>query len=178
MPLTVWRIFDGKIGHNLQSHGLSLAISRLKHCEILDFQTPPLSVTISGLLSREFPPGDDLPPPDFIIGTGHQTHLPVICAKLARGGISIVLMNPSLPYSWFDVCLIPEHDKPRHRKNIIRTVGALTTIHPTQKKKYDQGLLLIGGPSKHFSWDEKKACRKNKKYSNKDSYKLDTNRFS
>ncbi|NIO88165.1 MAG: nucleoside-diphosphate sugar epimerase, partial [Candidatus Aminicenantes bacterium] len=79
-----------------------------------------------------------------IIGAGHGTHFPMLCAQRARGGKTIVIMKPGLPYSWFDYCLIPEHDKPPRKKNIITTRGAINTITPTNNHSIDQGMIMIG----------------------------------
>lgn len=94
------------------------------------------------------------PDPDLIIGAGHRTHLPMLTAKWMRGGRTIVLMKPSFPVSWFDYCLIPEHDCPPKKANIILTRGALNTVIPANARNPDKGLILIGGPSRHYSWNE------------------------
>lgn len=107
-----------------------------------------------GLLTRKFRAGDTLPAPDLIVGAGHSTHLTMLCARHARGGRTIVLMRPSLPGAWFDLCFIPEHDRPRHSANIRFTRGALNTIQPSPDKDPHKGLILIGGPSRHYRWDE------------------------
>lgn len=65
-----------------------------------------------------------------------------------------MLMKPSLPTNWFDLCLIPDHDQPTNRENIIITRGALNTIIPATNQDAARGLILIGGPSRHYHWDE------------------------
>lgn len=153
-PLTIWRITDGKAGHDTQSLGLTTAMSVLTPCRIHDIKVPPRLGLWPGLLTRDFNAGKGLPDPDLIIGAGHQTHLVMLLAKAARGGRAVVLMKPSLPTSWFDLCLIPEHDKPPQQNNILPTCGALNTIVPSTAKEPGHGLLLIGGPSRHYNWDE------------------------
>jgi uncharacterized protein len=162
-PLIVWRIFDGKTGHDIQSQGLSDALSRLRHCRVFHLRAPPLKTTLAGLVKREFKAADRLPDPDLIIGAGHGTHMSILCAKVARGGTSVVLMKPSLPAPCFDLCLIPEHDNPTRRQNTVITTGALTTILPSLKKDQSRGLFLIGGPSRHFSWDQPGLIKQIKK---------------
>jgi mitochondrial fission protein ELM1 len=153
-PIIVWRIYDDLAGHNLQSQGLTQALSRLSPCQTHNIKAPTLSATLTGLLTHNFIAGDNLPDPDIIIGAGHATHLPLICAKLIRGGKTIVIMKPSMPPSWFDICLIPEHDAVKNRNNVVSIVGALTTIRSCIKKDPDKGLIMIGGPSKHYNWNE------------------------
>ena len=106
-------------------------------------------------LLKRFPPGEHLPRPDLIIGAGHGTHLSVLCAKHACGGKSVISMQPSLPAHWFDYCLVPDHDQPKPGGNIIITRGAINTLIPSAAHLNDQGLILIGGPSRHFRWDER-----------------------
>ncbi len=75
-------------------------------------------------------------------------------ARRARGGHTIVIMKPTLPTRWFDLCFIPEHDHPPDQKNIKTTRGAINTIVPSPVRDPDTGLILIGGPSRHYHWDE------------------------
>jgi mitochondrial fission protein ELM1 len=64
-------------------------------------------------------------------------------------------MKPSLPYFIFDLCLVPEHDNPPKRANIISTIGALNPLglDGLHEKKTSSNLVLIGGPSPHYKWD-------------------------
>jgi mitochondrial fission protein ELM1 len=64
------------------------------------------------------------------------------------------MMKPTLPSAWFDLCFIPEHDRPSSRPNIKTTRGALNTIVPSTVRDPHKGLILIGGPSRHYRWDE------------------------
>jgi mitochondrial fission protein ELM1 len=58
-------------------------------------------------------------------------------------------MRPSLPASWFDVCLVPRHDLAKRRAggNVIATVGALNRIVPAAGPRQPNGVFLIGGPA-------------------------------
>ena len=154
--VTIWRFIDGKPGHEKQSLGLVLALAKLQ-----DVNCHEIKVGDSGfknLLDYCFgrsKEGIDLPRPDLLIGAGHRTHLPMLAAKRAYGGKSIVLMKPSLPYSFFDLCLVPEHDNPPKRANIISTIGALNPLglDGLSEKIPSSHLILIGGPSPHYVWD-------------------------
>ena len=153
-PITLWRISDGKAGHDAQSRGLTSALARIVRCEIFDIRVTPQA----GYWSALFGPGPDaareLPDPDLIIGAGHRTHLPMLRARRARGGHAVVIMKPTLPTRWFDLCFIPEHDHPPDQTNIKTTKGAINTIIPSPVCDPDKGLILIGGPSRHYRWDE------------------------
>jgi uncharacterized protein len=153
MAFNIWRLTDGKAGHDSQSIGLCKAIEKLKTCERFDISTNSLLNNGINFFLIQFPAGEDLPDPNIIIGAGHSTHLPMICAKRARGGNTIVLMKPSLPISFFDVCIVPKHDQPANKENIITTCGAINPVLFNENKVANTGLILIGGPSKHYFWN-------------------------
>jgi uncharacterized protein len=154
MGFTIWRITDGKAGHDSQSIGLCNAIKRIKDCEIFETPAESLSINIKNFFLNQFPIGKNIPDPDLIISAGHCTHLSLLCAKRARGGKTIVLMKPSLPISWFDLCIVPEHDQLNDRHNVIKTNGAINPVQFNQDKTLNIGLILLGGPSKHYNWNE------------------------
>ena len=64
-------------------------------------------------------------------------------------------MRPSLPLTFFDCCIIPKHDDPPLKENVIVTTGALNPMLYNEKKLKNTGLILLGGPSKHYLWDDK-----------------------
>lgn len=151
-PLVVWRFVDGKAGHEAQTLGLVQALARRRAVECVDLETPSRWNAVCSWLIRRFPAGAGLPAPDLIIGAGHRTHVALLAARRAFGGKNVVLMQPSLPTSWFDACLIPQHDAPPAAANVIETVGVLNPMLPASNARADRGLLLIGGPSKHHGW--------------------------
>ena len=149
----IWRISDGRAGHDTQSKGLVKALNLIKPCDCHDIELSDRKYGILDLLFKKFTTIDQLPDPDIIIGAGHNTHLPILCAKRSREGKSVVIMKPAFPSSWFDFCFIPEHDKPKIADNILTTKGAINCIMPSTEHMDDHGLILIGGPSRHFHWD-------------------------
>ena len=152
-PLVIWRFSDGRAGHDSQSYGLVCSLGQLTPCEYYSVEADKFKNRIINFLFRKFPSGKNLPRPDLIIGAGHGTHIPMLCARRARGGKTIVIMKPSLPYRMFDLCIISEHDNPPSSENIITVKGALNTIMPSEDHDDKLGLVLIGGPSKHYSWN-------------------------
>ncbi|MCB1776509.1 MAG: mitochondrial fission ELM1 family protein [Candidatus Competibacteraceae bacterium] len=151
--MVVWRFSDGKAGHDNQSQGLADALGRLRPVEMITLEPLPAVVALSVLLGRPRAVWRDLPNPDLILGAGHRTHLSLLAARRMRDGKVIVLMRPTLPLFLFDLCLIPAHDAPPTRPNVQITRGALNRIQPSTTLNASRGLLLIGGPSVHFSWD-------------------------
>jgi mitochondrial fission protein ELM1 len=158
-PLTIWRLTDGKPGHDNQSLGLARAMAALAACKTYDIPVSSAPLSAVAMLLPGSGAATSLPDPDLIIGAGHGTHLPLLCAAKRRGGRTVVLMRPSLPASWFDLCLIPEHDGAITRGNILATRGALNTMVPSSSRAPGRGMILIGGVSRHYRWDDRLLAR-------------------
>ena len=150
-PLSVWVYNDAKPGHTNQLRGLLQELKKhvLINVKWIDVNRQNLSLfdTVKKLKQH----GNKV---DIVLGAGHKTHIPMLLARLFTRSKSIVLMKPGLPINWFDLALIPEHDKVRDKSNVITTTGVLNTIKPSLKKDPTKGLILLGGPSKHFNWDD------------------------
>ncbi|MCX7590023.1 MAG: mitochondrial fission ELM1 family protein, partial [Kiritimatiellae bacterium] len=153
LPRVVWRFTDGKAGHDAQSRGLVEALARLTPVVSISLEPLATGTAIRALLGYFPPAWGDLPNPDLIVGAGRAVHLSLLAAREVRGGKIVVLMRPSLPWGLFDLCLIPEHDAPPVRANVVTTRGALNRIQPSKTLDRQQGMFLIGGPSTHFAWD-------------------------
>jgi mitochondrial fission protein ELM1 len=153
-PLTLWLLGDGKPGHENQSLGLAEAMQRRVNCNIHRISIEG-KVGFFGRIRAVLAAGAKLPKPDFIIAAGHATHLPLLWLARKHRAKSIVLMRPSLPLSWFDLCIAPSHDfsKNTTRKNLILTRGAINRVHAGELPKTGK-LILIGGPSKTHGWDD------------------------
>jgi len=153
--LILWRLTDGKPGHEKQTLGLSRALEALAQARTITLAAPPRGRSLAYWALGRFPPGAGLPDPDLLLGAGHATHPALLAARRARGGRAVVLMRPSLPLALFDLCLIPEHDGPPLRKNVLATRGVLNAVVPSAGHKADEGLILVGGTSAHFGWDDR-----------------------
>ena len=151
--MIIWRFTDGKPGHEKQTLGLARALLKLRPGKCIDLPAPRRSAAIRQWILAHFPSGNDLPAPDILLGAGHATHFALLAARRAYGGKAVVLMKPSLPLSWFDLCVIPEHDDPPLRDNVVITRGALNCVIPSEKHAPSLGLILVGGPSPHFQWN-------------------------
>lgn len=158
-PLVIWHFSDGKPGHDNQSRGLLRALSARRPVQIHKIDVPSsgkLTALKHGfdLIRRDCIAPRQLPDPDLLIGAGHATHLPMLAARHARNGRIIVLMKPSLPLRCFDLCIVPRHDNVMPRANVFVTRGPLNVIEPATQKLERHGLMLIGGPSKHYRWSD------------------------
>jgi len=156
--MIIWRFTDGKLGHENQTSGLVDALHALQQ-DITVFDIPIATLPSSRMLLLkamfrkkiiEFPSEK----PNLIIGAGHKTHIPMVVAKSQCGGKSVVLMRPSIPMGLFDLVVAPKHDNVPLRENVIQTEGALNDVQFVENKNMDIGLMLIGGESPHYSWDD------------------------
>jgi len=150
---TVWRLIDQKPGHENQSAGLCNALGRINSITCFDITVKGRWQHFYELITGHFALGEALPAPDLIIGAGHATHFALLAARRRFGGRSVVLMRPSLPAKWFDLCVVPEHDRVTGQ-NIFTTQGVINTVLPVKGGKGSQVLMLIGGESKHRCWDD------------------------
>lgn len=153
---TIWLLGDGKPGHENQSLGLTDAIARRTPCEVHRISL----AGERGILNRIKAANRasvGLPAPDLIIGAGHATHFVLLWLARKHGARSIVLMKPSLPMGWFDLCIVPAHDfkMPPQRENVIVTQGALNRVEPPGNADRAGHMILIGGPSGTHGWDGK-----------------------
>lgn len=152
--LTIWRLVDGKPGHENQSLGLVKAIQKKVACQFFDIKVTNAADAILSNLTSSWSHGNGLPSPDLLIGTGHATHLHLLAAKKVYGGKTVVLMKPTLPAPLFDLCLIPEHDQYSGWGSYIETRGVLNDItNHSESRDAHKSLIMIGGVSKHFHWD-------------------------
>lgn len=146
---------DGKQGHLNQSLGLAQALIAKAGgaVETVDLQGLSLLGKIRKVVS-----GSDTPRPDLFISAGHATHIPLICARHHFKTRAVLCMKPTLPCTFFDLCLIPRHDLRPGRDytdtGIFPTHGALHPMRPDPSIPKDITLILIGGPSKDFDWDD------------------------
>ncbi len=153
--LIIWQFSDGKPGHQNQAKGLIQAMA--SHCTVKQYVVSVPSTTLDflcsilfGKLHRQL---KSLPQADFLIAVGRRTHLPMLLAHLWFGGKRILLMRSVWPLRWFDFAIIPQHDNPNVHAQTLITQGVINTVTPSSAKRENQGLILIGGPSKHFNWD-------------------------
>ena len=111
---------------------------------------PPSIWSLASCLTGKTPWARDLPAPQVAVGAGHATHAALLAVSRAYRARTVVLMRPSLPLGWFDYCLVPAHDDPPARDNVIITAGAVNPMQATKDHDPKRGLILVGGPSRHY----------------------------
>lgn len=158
--IIIWRLIDGKPGHENQSLGLAKALQRIRSCRVIDIPVSGKIKPLAQWLSGVWPAGQGLPLPDLILGAGHRTHLPMLAARRAYGGKTVLMMQPSLPVGLFDLCLIPEHDQYKGGGCYLETRGVLNSLHGIGDHHSNASLIMLGGPSKHCGWDNHSLMHK------------------
>lgn len=157
--LKIWLFTDGKTGHEKQSRAFLEMLGKKYSIreQFIDVSNVGWTRSFLGFLGINLPITISIEKPDIIIGTGHGTHLPMLAARRIHQGKVVVIMKPSLPLQLFDLCIIPMHDKPPSRDNVVITNGPISTIKYSKEQDERLGLIMLGGPSKHFSWSNEKV---------------------
>ena len=167
--LSVWFIHDQRPGHINQLKGLAKRLkvhSEAKNTQVIDswFDAKAVSFSWKELLLKKSNDPHQIKP-DIVIAAGHSTHKLLLQAAHVHQAFSVVLMKPSLPLFLFNAIICPQHDHIKRKANdhIFESSGALNNITPpelsltktTEKTCYKtKHLMLMGGPSKHFMWNE------------------------
>ena len=151
----IWRFTDGKAGHDKQSLALVESLMNQTKCRLFDFNVQGQRNPILNIIFKNYKLPEGITKPDIAIGAGHKTHLHLLAIKRCFNAKIVVIMKPSIPLIFFDLCIIPKHDGIKNGPNIINIQSSLVKFNSNLKKKENIGLILIGGPSKHYFWDSK-----------------------
>lgn len=152
----VWLLSDNKPGHRNQLKGLGNRLRVLAGASTYWVDASAFKVPLWRALFAAPPAMEGaLPRPDLVIAAGSGTHRLLLALRRLRGARSLVIMKPGFPLSLVNGALIPAHDRVQAGPKILITEGVVNTITPlariTEKR---EALLLIGGPSGHFDWDD------------------------
>ncbi len=137
--LVIWCIEDDRAGHRRQLAGLAGALQALRPAHIYR-------------VGRTESPAQ-LPAPDLILTAGRRSHWRGLRYRHLHGGKLVALMDPGLPRTLFDLSIIPEHDGVPPAHNVLLSKGPLNPVKPASAAAANRGLILVGGPSRHYRWD-------------------------
>jgi len=142
---------DGRPGHEKQSLGIVAALRRYVEVDLTEFELQRKSVVaqitahLRYLLRLEGNPYRDVSA-DLVIGTGSQTHIPVlVTARSCRCRAVTCMTPPGHLRQRFDLCCVPMHDRVTERDNIFRTIGPPNIAPASTSHDTSRGLILIGG---------------------------------
>jgi mitochondrial fission protein ELM1 len=152
-PLVVWLLADDKAGHHSQLRGLGERLTALAgaDCRWVEIAGRPISLWQCWRGASVAP---ELPAPALVVSAGSTAQRALLACRRQFRCRAVTLSRPNFPYAWLDAAIVPEHDEPPPRDHILATRGVLNTVVPHAHAATErQGLLLIGGVSKHFGWD-------------------------
>ena len=167
----IWRLLDGKTGHEKQSLALVKNLKNQANCKIFNINIQDLENPFLALILKKYNLNKGLIRPDIAIGAGHKTHFHLLAIKRYFSAKIVVIMKPSLPLYLFDLCVIPKHDDVKSGTNVFITNTPLVNFNLNMKKKENMALFLIGGPSRHFHWDSRIVLEQIKNISKKFKFK-------
>lgn len=148
--MQIWWFRDGRAGHERQARALLDALGRLRPVHVREAGPLRPAALLRAATGRLWP---DEPAPDLLLGAGRRTHVSLLAARRARGGRSVVLMRPGLPAAWFDLCIVPRHDRVKTSPRVLETLGPLSPVRPADRRD-GPPMVLVGGPSRHYRWDD------------------------
>lgn len=163
--LRVAVLLDGKPGHEKQTKGILQAMQTMVEVEVVHIHAGRLSPlaqifqTFLLLMPGKGPSNPLVAGADLLLGTGSQTHLPLLALKKRCGIPAITCMKPPLHLrERFDLCFVPEHDGIGEQGNIMLTSGAPNCSINSGMHREDHGLILLGGiDRKSHRWDSERV---------------------
>ncbi len=152
----IWLLTDNKPGHRNQLKGLGNRLRVKAGASLFWINSKDTDVPLWRALLGLPPEMDSsLPHPDLIIAAGTGTHRLLLALRRLRHTKTLVMMKPGFPIAWVDGAIIPAHDGVAKSRKTLITEGVINTVTPLARiTDKPEALLLIGGPSAHFDWDD------------------------
>lgn len=152
----VWLLSDNKPGHRNQLKGLGNRLRVLAGANVTEIDATTIPVALWRALAGIAPAmGEPAGSPKLIIAAGSGTHRLLLALRRLWKTKTVVLMKPGFPIGWVDAAIIPAHDGVPPAKHVLTTEGVINAITPLARiTDKPEGLILIGGPSHHFDWDD------------------------
>ncbi len=162
-PQHILYISDNKAGHRSQALGLYHAMQRVYGTTLHFTEQQQTEFSLFDLICCILTgkkPKNITTPPCYLIGVGSHTHLTVaLLGKIYPQAKTLILMKTSLPFSWFDYHIIPQHDRnnltvqQQKLPNVFFTQGVLNPIVNQQQHQAGRILIALGGSSKRHQWE-------------------------
>lgn len=166
-PLRLWILADKKPGHTSQLQGLAQRLSVHAEIDIRWVDAEAVHSTWQDWLFKRWPEPEFPCPPDIVIGAGSASHGLILLARRVFGCMAAVLMRPAIPLFLYDAAIVPRHDRPPTRDNILITQGVMNTVQPRAAGvQATAHTMLIGGISKHYAWSSEQIISQIKQIAN------------
>ncbi len=89
---TIWRLVDGKAGHDKQSLALVENLKNQARCKIFDINIQNIKNPFIAIIFKKYNLDKGLINPDIAIGAGHKTHLYLLAIKRCFGAKIVVII--------------------------------------------------------------------------------------
>jgi mitochondrial fission protein ELM1 len=159
--MNIYWFQDSKTGHLKQVQAL---LDQLK--KETELSITPINCSNQENFSQIFLNKNEFDGPTILIGAGHDVYSKILKAKkylkktISKDLFSIAVLRPSYKLSSFDLIIAPAHDfrKKQFPDNVIPFQGSLsaTSQNPVDE---DKAIIAIGGPSKHYKFDQEIVIR-------------------
>lgn len=151
--LRVLQVSDGHAGHLSLAQGLQQAL-RLAgwplDWRVLTVTQPPGAGVAQWPWTVQCPPGWL---PHLIVGAGSRTQLAVLALKRqCPRALSLLLTRPWLPQGWFDLLVLPQHDRVVPGPRVFCTRQVLNPVQRFDGPRSREAVVLIGGASRRFAF--------------------------
>jgi len=148
IALQIAAYWDGRPGHEKQTRGVLQELEKQVAVDIRDYPIDPCAKP------GKWRQAATAPPADLIIGTGSHTHLPMLIHKWRCKGWAATCMTPMwLWRPFFDLCMVPWHDRPKAHRRILVTQGPPNPCIDAGNHDPDRVLVVIGGTdAKSHHW--------------------------
>ncbi|CBL46047.1 Conserved hypothetical protein [gamma proteobacterium HdN1] len=157
-PIQLWVLHDHKPGHTSQLHGLVDRLNAIAAVEVRWVDATQIRFYWQDWLRKRWPEQGFTHAPDIVTGAGSASHRLILLARRVFGCMASVIMRPSIPLSLYDAAIVPRHDRPSERDNILITRGVMNTLKPREAgADAPEHTMLIGGESKHFVWSSEQT---------------------
>ena len=159
--MNIYWFQDSKTGHLKQVQAL---LDQLK--KETELFITPINCTNQENFSQIFLNKNEFDGPTILIGAGHDVYSKILKTKkylkktISKDLFTIAVLRPSYKLSSFDLIIAPAHDfrKKQFPDNVIPFQGSLsaTSQNPVDE---DKAIIAIGGPSKHYKFDQEIVIR-------------------
>jgi len=179
-PLKVVAFFDGRIGHEKQTHGVLDALLEKTPIDVEKQHIVPSAQSaitnwVHYLLAVVIPvtKSGQQGHIDLIVGTGSHAHIPMLFLKRRQGGRVVTCMTPdAVLRKRMDLCFVPVHDNVQPGHNIFTTIGPPGISTDKGIHESDRGLVLIGGiDNKSHVWNSEEVFSQVRAVIEKDTLK-------
>lgn len=163
----VWALLDDRAGNTAQTRGIAQALGfafteiPVTYTRLVQLPNALRRTSFLGIARSTKKALLDMDTPDVIITTGRRLAPLALALKRRFPHVFLIhLMHPDCPLDGFDCVILPEHDQPQPRPNVLTSLGAPHALSPASLKELAAKAtppcktrpiiaVLIGGDNKY-----------------------------